>query len=316
MLPKLTLKFGRTRTLLSGLTVGILTGLLLTATLNRHSGAAPAPGPTSTPFDVARLAPPELETLALEALSALRKQREADADKRLEFVKYSWDDPPNEQQIRLGMRNARRLLPLVKKLTLESLGASLKTSGLSRERRLIAAVRHLVLDPRLGSSAEVREENLSVVHVGPEYAAYLTSDDEAVLMLGHELTHVAARAGRLNHFIRGVSEKAWRFASVEPRERQKEDLACDFIGAEALKRFIALHPTDEADAVRFSRVFGYETPSERLARAWEDFCASYEGDHGDEEHLGRNQTVRALLRLDPELRTLVPDDASSKRLCR
>ncbi|HYJ45448.1 MAG TPA: hypothetical protein VEV81_02470, partial [Pyrinomonadaceae bacterium] len=220
------------------------------------------------------------------------------------------------RQIRLGMKNVRRLLPLARKLTLDALEETLKTTELSREKRMITAVRRVVFNPGLGDTAAVWEEDLSIIHVGPDYAAHLTSDDEAMLLLGHELTHVAVRTGRLNDFIEKVSEGARATANLELGEDQKEELACDFTGAEVLKRYIALNPTGEEDALRFSRAFGYESPNERLTRAWQDFCASYNGDSPDTEHLSLEQTFRALPGLDPELKALVPDETISIRLCR
>ncbi|HWW75666.1 MAG TPA: hypothetical protein VNZ44_09730, partial [Pyrinomonadaceae bacterium] len=97
---------------------------------------------------------------------------------------------------------------------------------------------------------------------------------------------------------------------------QKEELACDFAGAEVLRRYIALRPTGRASADRFSRAFGYEPRSERLARAWQDFCMSYDGDPADEEHLSLAQTFRLLPRLNPVFESLIPEDATSSRLCR
>jgi hypothetical protein len=303
--------------ILPGLVVGILTGLLATALLNRQASAPSVAQPVTNPYDIASLSPAELETLAFNALEALRDKRGPVADRGLRDINDWWNTPSTDQrQIHLGMENAKRLLPLAKNLTLEALRARLKTSGLVREKRLIASVKKIVLDPSLGGSAEVREDNLSVIHIGPEYATFLTSDDDAMLLLGHELTHVAARTGRLNQFIEEVAEAAQRYASIAPVEKQKEELACDFVGAEVLKRFMALHPTEEAIAQRFTRAFGYDPPAERFARAWEYFCAHYKGDLGDEEHLSPYQTLSALLSVDTELKTLVPDDTITIRLCR
>jgi hypothetical protein len=219
------------------------------------------------------------------------------------------------------MKNVRRLLPLARRLTLEALreadvGDPLKKSGLSREKRLINAVHKVVLDPSLGDMGEVREERLSEIRVGPVYALNLTSDDEAILLLGHELTHVAARGGRLNQFIKNVTETARLSASVDTAEEQREDLACELTGAETLKRFIALYPTEESAAVRFARAIGYESSAVRLARAWGDFCDSYNGDARDGEHLSETQTIRALFGLDPELKALLPEDSNSSLFCR
>lgn len=302
---------------LPGLAVGIFLGLFVTIPMGWQASAPAELKSGLALSDIARLSPPELETLAVNVLTELHEKQGPVASRRLDAGRSLWDQTENNlRQVYQGIRNVRRLLPLAKKLTLESLGGTLKTASLSREKRLIAAVRQVVLDPRQGNSASVWEEDLSIIHVGPDYAVHLTSDDEVMLLLGHELTHVAVRTGRLNDFIENVNEGARSTASLELAEEQKEELACDFIGAEVLKRYIALNPTEEASARRFSRAFGYEPPSERLAHAWQDFCASYNGDSQDSEHLSQDQTLRALPGLDPELKALIPDDADSIRLCR
>jgi hypothetical protein len=314
VLPEFWTKLSKRLMILPGLMAGILIGLLIAVPLDRHASAPSGPSPDSTPLDIARLSPTELEALALKLLTALREKR---GPARVGAVRSEWNEPgDNLRQIHLGMKNVRRLLPLGKRLALETFKEMLKTSRLSREKRLIGAVHRILLDPRLTGSAEVWEDDLSVIYVGPGYAAYLTSNDEAMLLLGHELTHVAVRAGRLNNFIRNVNDDARSTAALELDEGQKEELACDYIGAEVLKRYIALNPTPESDAERFSRAFGYEPPAERLAHAWQEFCASYNGEAPDEQHLSQDQTLRALLGLDPELKPLIPDDAISIGFCR
>lgn len=303
--------------ILPGLMGGILIGLLLAIPLSRQASVPSDLKPASTLLDIASLSPAELETLALDVLTELHEKKGPASRKEPGAVKSLWSQPQiNLRQIHLGMKNLKRLLPLAKKLTLESLGEMLKTTRLSRETRLIAAVHQLVLNPSMGDAAAVWEEDLSVIHVGPDYAAYVTSDDEAMLLLGHELTHVAVRTGRLNHFIENVNQGARTTANLELSEDQKEELACDFTGAEVLKRYIALYPTEEQNAQRFARAFGYEPSSERLAHAWQDFCTSYNGGPPDKEHLSQDQTLRALLGLDPELKAMIPEDAISMKLCR
>jgi len=296
---------------LPGLTAGLLAGMLVAAQLKRLSGAPLDPQPASSRFDLERLSAAELETLALDALTRLSEKRGAASSEG-----SAGREGPDPRQIHLGIENVRRLLPLGKKLTLRALAAGLKTDGLSRERRLIASVRRVVFDPRLGDSAEVSEGDLTTIRVGPGYAAFLTSDDESILLLGHELTHVAARGGRLQHLLEGVSRVASQSAELALDEVQKEELACDFTGAEVLRRYIALRPTGRASAERFASAFGYQPRSERLAHAWQDFCTSYNGDPADEEHLSLAQTFRLLPRLNPELKSLIPEDATSSRLCR
>ena len=293
-----------------GLTAGLLAGLLVAAQLKRLTGAPLGPKSDSPRLELERLSDAELETLALDTLTKLNEKRGAAA-----FKGPPGGEEKNPRQIFLGIDNVRRLLPLGRRLTLQALGR-LKPSGLSRERRLIASVRRVVLDPSLGSAAAVSEDDLSTIRVGPGYAVYLTSDDEAVLLLGHELTHVAARGGRLESLIESVGRVARQSAELVLDPVQKEELACDFTGAEVLRRYIALRPTGRASAERFTRAFGYESRPERLARAWQDFCMSYNGDPDDEEHVSLAQTFRVLPRFDPEFKALIPDDALSSSLCR
>ena len=307
----------------AGVSAGVLAGLSASPPSARLASAPPAsmPDPARIPGparpDFARMSPAELETLALDVLATLSEKRGGAGEGAPVAGRGAWDQTGEGlRHVHLGLKNLRRLLPLAKSLTLQALGDSLKTSRLSRERRLVASVRRVVLDPGLGNTAGVDENDLSVIHVGPDYAACLTSDDDAMLLLGHELTHVAARAGRLKRLIEGVSELARRSADLVLDGDQREELACDFVGAEVLKRYITLHPTGERSAERFVRPFGYQPPPERLAGAWKDFCASYNGDPLDEVHLSQYQTLRVLDGLDPELKALIPDDATSTQLCR
>jgi hypothetical protein len=222
------------------------------------------------------------------------------------------------EQVQAGIRNARRLLPLAKRLTLEALretGAAygVSPSGAEPGKRRINSVRRVMLDSRLGGAGAVSDARPPDIRVGPVYAMHLTSDDEALFLLAHELTHVALWSGKLRGFIEGLASKARFTADVAPTGRQKEDLACDFIALMVVKRFVELNPTEEPKAERLSRVLGYETPSERLRLAWEDFCFSYYGEHGyrgDDEHLSHGEIRRALREIDPELRTLIPPDPS------
>lgn len=317
MLPEFWIKVFRRLVILSCLVIAILMGLLVAVPFSWEASVPAGSKPDPASFDIARLSPTELETLAFNVLTALSEKRGLAVTGEYDSARSLWNQPEDDQRlIHLGMKNVRRLLPLARKLTLATLSERLKTTRLSREKRLVAAVQRIVLDPRLGSAAEVWGDDLTVIHVGPDYAANLTSDDEAMLLLGHELTHVAVRTGRLNDFIEKVNEGALTTAGLELDEEQKEELACDFTGAEVLKRYIYLHPTEEMNKERFSRAFGYEPPGERLAHAWQDFCASYNGSPPDDEHLSQAQTLRLLLGLEPEFKALIADDAFSPRLCR
>jgi hypothetical protein len=297
--------------ILSALTVGMLVGMVIIAPLTgRSKETVERTAAAAKPADLANLPVPELEQLATDVLAKLN-----DKSKLLSPAATDTSESPDANldslHIRMGMKNARRLLSLAKRLTLESLHERVKNPSLSKEAKLIASVKKVLLDPTLSDSAEVRSGDLTKIWVGPDYAAYLTSDDEAVLLLTHELTHVAARAGRLSAYIDGVNSTA----RTDLNDDQKEELACDFTAAEVLKRFIASHPTSEPNSLRFSLAFGYETPAKRLTRAWADFCASYRGDSRDDTHLSQDQTIRSLIMIDQDLKSLVPDDALTTRFC-
>lgn len=302
-----------------GVIAAILVGLLMVAPYDRkrttpktEAGSVPAAS-----INIDNLTPEELRTLIVQALSKLEEQQglstgtvaSVSEDPKERGI-YSWQD------VEHGVGNLRLLLPSVQGWMLEALREAtesydVKPSDWPRIGRLVRGVRRVVFSEGLRGVAAVRDNRLSEILVDPMYASYLISDDQAVFVLAHELTHVAARSNKLDRFIKGVSENVSRTAQVEPTEAQKEDLACDFIGEQVLKRFIALKPTGESTTARLSTVFGYESPEQRFSRAWEEFCAAYNGDPGDDDHLTQYQTIRALLALDPELRSLMPKSARS-----
>jgi len=204
-----------------------------------------------------------------------------------------------EEQARLGARNMQTLLPVTKRLVIEELGSRGYRAEPMKLR--IEAVNRIVVDSHLSQFVEVDDRLTSQIRVARDSVAILASDDAAVLVLAHELTHVAARRGHLHNLIANLAATANLTGSVTVTADQREDLACDFIGAEVLKRYIELHPTDSTTKDRLSRALGIETPTERLGRALEDFCSSYNDDLADKEHLGAGQTFKALLANDPEL---------------
>jgi len=321
-LSKFSLTGRRPLSFLPGLLVGLLVGLLITVPQIRLASEPSDPQTHLGQADIENLQAAELETLALETLSTLGEKRQLRADPAHDAENISSEGTTNSwPQVQLGMKNIRRLLPLARWLTLDALRTAqtderLRSSGLFREQRLLYGVHKIVLDPQLVDGAEVWEDRLSEIRIAVDYAPHLISDDEAIFLLGHELTHVAARSGRLKPFINHVKETARLSAAVVPTSEQEEDLACDYIGAEVLKHFIAMYPTGETEKERLSSIIGFGSSSERLARAWEDFCASYNGISEDEDHLSQERTMRALGGLDPELKALVDDAALSSGLCR
>lgn len=295
--------------------IGIVAGFAL-MTQRSEQAVVPANAGNRLLSDVDRLTPTELESLILKALSTLQKNRDA-ASIRGATSQNSRPDqvPVDSQQVQLAISNVRRLLPIAQRLTLESLreahvGDALKSSGLLKEERLINGVNRIALDPRLNDSAQVRENRLSEIRIGFEYASYLVSDDEAMFLLAHELTHVAARSGRLGKFIENVNENA-RSVGVRTTDDQREDLACELTAARVLKRFISHNPTEEPNSTRFSRVFGYASTSEKLALMWAYLCATEYDNSSDKNHLSQQETVKALVGIDPSLKDLLREDSTS-----
>lgn len=310
-----SLRDSRSAAVLPGLLIGIVLGLWLTVPRATLKSAPEHP-------DVANeMSPPELEKLSPAEFGKLTLKEMARLCARTNRGKYSSlqenpsHNPELGQQIQLGLDNLRRLLPLARILTVASLREAQAEQRLIREEHLINRVKGIVLDPQLENTAEIVEGKLSEIRVSPDYALHLTADDEAIFLLGHELTHVAARGGRLKHFVENLRQTTRQNAGVNTDEEQKEDLACDFIGAQVLKRFIAQYPTDKPASLRLARVIGYGSPSERLAQAWLNFCDSYAGIPADSEHLSQAQTINALAALDPDFKALIPSD-SDVTICR
>ncbi|MEO5928539.1 MAG: hypothetical protein ABIR47_01285 [Candidatus Kapaibacterium sp.] len=204
-------------------------------------------------------------------------------------------------RLQLGMMNTKRLLARAKQLTLAAIHENAIRFGLadldlSNATAYINAVDTLILDPALGGLAEVDIEYPGQIRVGPEYAVDLDIDDEVILLLAHELTHVAARDEHFLPIIDSVAEVVRRMAGVQPTRDQVEDLTCDYIGEQALKQFVRESPGSESIGNRLSETLGYED----------------ERDEGDEEHLDHEAMLKSWLALDPELGSLIPHLSASR----
>jgi hypothetical protein len=296
--------------ILPGIILGVVIGLLLTASSDRRVIKSSTATPSSAQPSIDQLSLDEIARLPQTALSRLCDDSGNPGSGAPPGERNDQRIITNTPEARAGILNTRRLLRLAKRLTIQALFElrgryDFNPENLSRENALINAVNRIILDKSLGYVAAVQDKRLGEIRVGSGYAQFLTSDDEAVFLLAHELTHIAARNGSLKGLIETLSRTARVAADVEVGHDQREDLACDFIGTQVLKRYIELHPTDVPKAERLFYIIGYELPSERLARALDDFCASYNGAPGDEQHLSQYRTVRALAGLDPELNAFI-----------
>jgi hypothetical protein len=71
-----------------------------------------------------------------------------------------------------------------------------------------------------------------------------------VFLLGHELTHIAAWRSDIEPLMDSISAWSARVAPDAKKADVKEDLACDFIGAQALKLYMFHYPSVEPVDVR------------------------------------------------------------------
>src|SRR5262249_44603987 len=190
-----------------------------------------------------------------------------------------------------GVRNMNKLLPAARDLTSEALLSAGHRYGLAalpieRAARQLTAARRVSIDDHLGDTAMVDTRFPSAIRVGPECAEALVSDDLAIFIVAHELTHIANSSGDLRDLTKYVSLEAKSSACVNPTDMQEEDLTCDFIAELVLRRFIGTRPSARS-------------PEERL---WLTLAG---GNSGDSTHLSDAETFRALIGLDSQLRLLI-----------
>jgi hypothetical protein len=155
-----------------------------------------------------------------------------------------------DSMIRKGLHNAGRLLPLAKQFTIEALHRTAVSVGLTEfdlaeAERKINDVDSVVLDDALYDWAEVDLDQPSVIRVGVVYAFYLSGNEEAIFLLAHELTHVAAWSDNIERLMDSISEWSARVSPDGKNGDEKENLTCDFIGAQALKLYMFHYPTVE-----------------------------------------------------------------------
>jgi len=203
-----------------------------------------------------------------------------------------------------GIQRAERLLPTAKKLVIDSireLPARFNVSPVevSRAERFVNNVVSVALDDELDDSAEFQDDEPTSVRIGPGYAVYLGTDEETIMLLGHELTHAAEQEHNLNQFVHTAASIVESEADVHPDRAQRHDLTCDFIGEQVVKRFIKLNPTKESSALRLSYALDYNCGDDK--------------DDGDDEHLSQDDTLKAILSLDPELNSLILGETAAKR---
>jgi hypothetical protein len=202
-----------------------------------------------------------------------------------------------------GARRAERLLPATRTLVTQAIIKLAKQYDLYRtpvaRARVYRATARVISVRRVKPDVDARD-NASVVlreprtiEFGTIFLAGLKSDEAMISVLGHELTHIASgQPDSLRPLFRAIGMRAAARTGLRIQGQRAEELACDMVGAMAVRQFINRTPS-------------WESLPRRLARAFEHNCV--DDDASDEDHLSPRQTIRALFALDV---TLASDIAS------
>jgi hypothetical protein len=205
--------------------------------------------------------------------------------------------PVQSSEAIAGAQRAERLLPVAKDLVINSLRQLVTEYGLQKSpvysAKLQRAVTRVQTVKRVRPDMESRD-NASVflthphtITFGTIFLAGLPSDEGMISVLAHELMHIAdGDNDLLSALVRAIAARASSLTGLEVRGQRSEELACDLVGAMAVRSYVADTPS-------------YEPLPRRLARSLEHNCVDL--DEGDEDHLSPRTTIRVLLSLNSTL---------------
>lgn len=209
-----------------------------------------------------------------------------------------------------GVRRAERLLPTTRRLVAGAIIELAKQYdlyvGAAPRSRISAATARVENVRRVRPDVDARD-NASVVlrdprtiEFGTIFLAGLKSDEAMISVLGHELTHIASgQPDSLRPLFRAIGKRAAARTGLRIQGQRAEELACDLVGALAVREFINQTPS-------------WESLPRRLARAFEHNCV--DDDASDDDHLSPRQTIRALFTLDVSLATgLLGENAAATK---
>ncbi|HKE60564.1 MAG TPA: hypothetical protein VKB46_27845 [Pyrinomonadaceae bacterium] len=205
--------------------------------------------------------------------------------------------PVQSSEALAGAQRAERLLPVAKDLVINALRQLVTDYGFQKSpayaTRLQRAIARVQTVKKVRPDMESRD-NASVflthphtITFGTIFLAGLPSDEGMISVLAHELMHIADGDNDLLYaLVRAIAVKASSLTGLEIRGQRSEELACDLVGAMAVRSYVAGTPS-------------YEPLPRRLSRSLEHNCVDL--DEGDEDHLSPRTTVRVLLSLNSSL---------------
>ena len=242
---------------------------------------------------------PEARALVEEAIGVVCTQAKLDprSSMAIDEMQSRPSLPVQTPEARAGAARAQRLLPVAKNLVIASLKQLSVEYRLQRGRLFnlrvqqgiarVNAVRTVRPDMESRDNASVFLSRPHTITFGTIFLAGLRSDEGMISVLAHELTHIAdGERDGLRSLVVAIGSKAGGLTGLDIRSQRSEELACDLIGAMAVRAYVSDTP-------------GYESIARRLSRSVEHNCVDL--DEGDEDHLSPRNTLRALLALNPTL---------------
>jgi hypothetical protein len=209
-----------------------------------------------------------------------------------------------------GQHRAERLLPATRKLVVTAIiqlakeydlyGSALMQTKINSATTRVEAVRRVKPDVDARDNASVVLRDPRTIEFGTIFLAGLRSDEAMIGVLAHELTHIASgQPDSLKPLFRAIGRRAATRTGLRIQGQRAEELACDLVGALAVREYIKETPS-------------WESLPRRLARAFEHNCV--DDDASDEDHLSPRNTIRALFALQVGLANEILGDVTSSGL--
>ena len=205
-----------------------------------------------------------------------------------------------------GQHRAERLLPATRKLVVNAIiqlakdydlyGSAAMQTKINSATTRVEAVRRVKPDVDARDNASVVLRDPRTIEFGTIFLAGLRSDEAMIGVLAHELTHIASgQPDSLKPLFRAIGRRAAMRTGLRIQGQRAEELACDLVGALAVREYI-------------KETASWEPLPRRLARAFEHNCV--DDDASDEDHLSPRNTIRALFALEVGLANEILGDVT------
>src|SRR6266568_5680325 len=210
----------------------------------------------------------------------------------------------------IGATCAERMLPATRKLVVNAIiqlakdydlyGSAAMQTKINSATTRVEAVRRVKPDVDARDNASVVLRDPRTIEFGTIFLAGLRSDEAMIGVLAHELTHIASgQPDSLKPLFRAIGRRAATRTGLRIQGQRAEELACDLVGALAVREYIKETPS-------------WDPLPRRLARAFEHNCV--DDDASDEDHLSPRNTIPALFALEVGLANEILGDVTLSAL--